>query len=318
MNRVAEKHFELVTAVVVPSECVTAERELLVNHYELSQQHPDILADRPDTSFTKSTDPAEIAHAFGESGVAVLRRALPRWTLWTGHRIFRRFIGDLSGKPRMPAWHSGYENILAKDDWPDTKGADRETEAGSTHMPWVVRDYNRSPAAMVIRALLRSWTWPVVEKLCKSPEIAILLDVCFARHMLDKVEPFVTRRDVDLVGSKFLFTIWIPFQSIVLGRNPGLGFAPGPPNSPGDLWIPAYKTGDISIHGPYTPYLTTCSGVPSDSYSLEIRTIAREAAPLDRQDPAIYVSRRNGRPTVVGSNCSDARRAKGFLRLFAS
>lgn len=24
------------------------------------------------------------------------------------------------------------------------------------------------------------------------------------------------------------------------------------------LWAPTYKTGDISIHGPYTPYLTTC------------------------------------------------------------
>jgi len=42
-----------------------------------------------------------------------------------------------------------------------------------------------------------------------------------------------------------------------------------------------------------------------------------ETPPLDYQDPAIYVSRRNGRPAVVGSNCSDARRAKGFVSLLA-
>ena len=112
------------------------------------------------------------------SGVVLLRGALPWWTLWSCHRIFRRFVGDLSGKPRLPAWHSGYENILAKDDWPDTKGDDAETDIGSAHMPWVVRDYNRSPAAMVIAALLKSWTWPVVEGLCKSSDIAILLRFC--------------------------------------------------------------------------------------------------------------------------------------------
>jgi len=57
--------------------------------------------------------------------------------------------------------------------------------------------------------------------------------------------------------------------------------------------------------------------VPSDSYSLELRAVAQEAAPLDDLDPAIYVGRRDGRPTVVGSNCSDAVRAKGFVSLLA-
>jgi hypothetical protein len=57
--------------------------------------------------------------------------------------------------------------------------------------------------------------------------------------------------------------------------------------------------------------------VPSDGYSLEIRAMAREAAPLDDLDPAIYVGRRHGRPTVVGSNCSDAVRARGFVTLLA-
>jgi hypothetical protein len=297
-----------------------------LNHYQLFKDRPDILVDRPGASFTKKAEPSEIAAALGSSGVVLLHGALSWWTLSSCHRIFRRFVGDLSGKPRLPAWHSGYENILAKDDWPDIKGDDAETDSGSAHRPWVVRDYNRSPAAMVIAALLKSWTWPVVEALCKSSDIAILLRFCLARHTIDKVGASAAKQDASSVGPDIPFTIWIPFQAIALGRNPGLGFMTGPPPRGAlpavaadskDLWIPTYRTGDISIHGLYTPYFTTCSGVPSDSYSLEIRAMAREAAPLDDQDPAIYVGRRDGKPTVVGANCSDARHAKGFVRLLA-
>lgn len=319
---------------------VPAERGRLLNHYELVKDRPEILADRPVATFKKKSEPSEIADALDSLGVVVLRRALPWWTLSKCHRIFRCFVGDLSGKPRMPAWHSGFENILAKDDWPDIKGDDRETAIGSTHMPWVVRDYNLSPAAMVIAALLRSWTWPVVEELCKSTDIAILLRFCFARHTIDKVGAFPAIQDASLVGRDIPFAIWIPFHRIALGRNPGLAFVTewrsrqmlseaashvdgheyvswAFMTDPKRLWMPTYRAGDISIHGLYTPYFTTCSGVPSDSYSLEIRAMAREAAPLDFQDPAIYVGRRDGRATVVGSSCSDARHAKGFVTLLA-
>jgi hypothetical protein len=270
----------------------------------------------------------------------VLRGALSWWTLSSCRRIFRRFVGDLNGKPRIGVWHSGFENILRKDDWPDTAGEDAETDIGSKHMPWVVRDYNDSPAAMVIAALLKSWTWPVVERLSGSTDIAILLRFCFARHTIDKIGAFPAKQDASSVGPDIPFTMWIPFHPIALGRNPGLGFVTGwqsrqtlsevAPRFDGQeyiawtfmtdakkLWVPTYKAGDISIHGPYTPYLTTCSGVPSDSYSLEIRAMAREAAPSDYQDPVVYVGRRDGRPTVVGSNCSDACHAKGFVALLA-
>jgi hypothetical protein len=40
-------------------------------------------------------------------------------------------------------------------------------------------------------------------------------------------------------------------------------------------------------------------------------------APHGLLDPAIYVGRRDGRPTLAGSNCSDAVRAKGFVSLLA-
>jgi hypothetical protein len=311
-----------------------------LNHYQLFKDRPDILADRPGASFKKKAQPSEVAEALGSSGVVVLRGALPRWTLSKCHRIFRRFVGDLSGKPRLPVWHSGFENILAKDDWPDIKGADRETNVGSKHMPWVVRDYNSSPAAMVIAALLKSWTWPVVEELCKSTDIAILLRSCVARHTMDRIGAFPAIQDASSVGRAIPFAIWIPFHHVALGRNPGLGFVTewrsrqtlseaashvdGHEYVPWAfmtdskrLWAPTYKAGDISIHGLYTPYFTTCSGVPSDSYSLEVRAMAREAAPSDSQDPAIYVGRRDGRPTVVGSNCSDGCHAKGFVSLLA-
>ena len=296
-----------------------------MNHYELFKDRPDILGDRPGASFKKKTEPSEIAEALGSSGVVMLRSALSWWTLSSCHRIFGRFVGDLSGKPRIGVWHSGFENILRKDDWPDTAGDDAETDIGSKHMPWIVRDYNSSPAAIVIAALLKSWTWPVVEQLCKSTDVAILLRFCVARHTIDKVGAFPAKQDASSVSPDIPFTIWIPLHPVALGHNPGLGFVTGlPPHEPTpalapdakNLWIPTYKTGDISIHGPYTPYFTTCSGMSSDSYSLEIRAMAREAAPVDYQDPAIYVGRRDGnKPTVVGSNCSDARHAKGFVAL---
>lgn len=311
-----------------------------MNHYELFRDRPDILGDRPGASFRKKTKPPEIAQALETTGVAMLRGALPWWTLAKCHRIFRRFVGDLSGKPRMPVWHSGFENVLAKDDWPDTKGDDRETDIGSRHMPWVVRDYNRSPAAMVIAALLKSWTWRVVEELCKSTDVAILLRLSVARHRIDRIGTFPAIQDASSVGPDVPFTIWIPFHRVALGRNPGLGFvtewrsrqllSEAASHVDGHeyvawafatdakrLWVPTYKAGDISVHGPYTPYFVTCSGVPSDTYGLEIRAMSREAAPLELQDPAIYVGRRDGRPTVVGSNCSDARHAKGFVALLA-
>jgi hypothetical protein len=323
-------------STVLPSRHVPAGEGALLNHDQLFKGYPDILADRPGASFNKTTEPSAIADALGSAGVVVLRGALSWWMLSSRHRIFKRFVGDLSGKPRIGAWHSGFENVLGKDDWFDTAGDDAETDIGSKHMPWVVRDYNRCPAAIVIAALLKSWTWPVVEQLAKSTDIAILLRLCVARHTIDRVGAFPAKQDVSSVGRDIPFMIWMPFHRIALGRNPGLGFVTGPPppalaashddpeyvsrtfnTDAKKIWVPAYKAGDISIHGPYTPYFTTCSGVPSDSYSLEIRATAREAAPLDYQDPAIYVGRRDGKPTVVGSNCSDARHAKGFVALLA-
>lgn len=311
-----------------------------MNHHQLFKDRPEIFADRPGASFKKNTHPSEIAAALDSWGVVMLRGALPWWTLSKGHRIFRRFVGDLSGKPRMPVWHSGFENVLAKDDWSDTSGDDRETETGSKHMPWIVRDYNLSPAAMVIAALLRSWAWPVVEELCGSTDIAILLSLCVARHTMDRIGAFPAVQDAGSVGRDIPFAIWIPFHRIALGRHPGLGFvtewrsrqmlseAASHVDGHGyvswsfttdgkRLWVPAYRTGDISVHGLYTPHFVTCSGMPSDTYSLEIRAMAREAAPLALQDPAIYIGRRDGRPSFVGSNCSSARRAKGFIALLA-
>lgn len=73
----------------------------------------------------------------------------------------------------------------------------------------------------------------------------------------------------------------------------------------GELWFVLSARMAMRLNSLILPF-TTCPGVPSDSYSLEIRAMAREATPLDDQDPAVYVARRGGRPAVVGSNCSDA------------
>ena len=111
------------------------------------------------------------------------------------------------------------------------------------------------------------------------------------------------------------FSLWLPLQGVVPGRDSGLGFVtdapdrllPVPPGSDLDLgdrvvldnlaavWVPTYQPGDLTIHGRYTPHFTTGYGTGSHRYSLEIRAMARDAAPHDLQDPTVYVGRRDGR-----------------------
>ena len=83
------------------------------------------------------------------------------------------------------------------------------------------------------------------------------------------------------------------------------------------VWVPTYRTGDMTIHAKFAPHFTTSFGTKSDRYSIEIRAMARDAAPIASQDPAIYVARRNGVPTIIGTNCSAGTRAHDFLAVIA-
>jgi hypothetical protein len=58
---------------------------------------------------------------------------------------------------------------------------------------------------------------------------------------------------------------------------------------------------------------TTGYGTGSDRYSLEIRAMALNEADPKLQDPAVYVARRHGRPTIVGSRCSPGVPADQFF-----
>jgi len=84
------------------------------------------------------------------------------------------------GKRRWANWGWG-----EKDDGPDPEWAEGEAETGSWHKPWTVRHRNLRPAAAVISALVKSWAWPVVEEICGTSDIAVLLGLCLARHAID-------------------------------------------------------------------------------------------------------------------------------------
>jgi hypothetical protein len=73
----------------------------------------------------------------------------------------------------------------------------------------------------------------------------------------------------------------------------------------------------MTIHAKFAPHFTASFGTKSDRYSIEIRAMARDAAPIASQDPAIYVARRNGVPTTIGTNCSAGTRAHDFLAVVA-
>jgi hypothetical protein len=118
-------------------------------------------------------------------------------------------------------------------------------------------------------------------------------------------------------------------------RTSGLGFLPPPPdrvlptlphNDIGPeyvlgrfpaAWVPPYAAGDLTIHTHLLPHFTTGYGTGSDRYSLEVRATAWRNADPTLQDPAVYVSRRHGRPTIVDGRCSPGTDARQFFAVLA-
>lgn len=243
--------------------------------------------------------------ALARCGVIMLRNALPAALLpacCTSFELFARSLG-------------------------------REPSEGSWHAPWHVQHRQHLPAATIISALLRSWAWPVVEEICGSTDITVLLSFCTARHMIDKPLAAGAHQDATAVAPDLPFALWIPFHAVTPRQNSGLGFitpAPAqvlPAPSHNDVgpdyvlanfhkaWVPRYAPGDLTIHTNLSPHFTTGYGTQTDRYSLEIRAMAREAAPAQYQDPAIHVGRQNGEAAVVGTACSPGVDAQRFLSL---
>lgn len=280
----------------------------MMNFSGLIENHPEILQDRHSLSFARHDRPADTAATFARAGVVLLKEALPVSMVEAAGEALRSFT------------HSA-EAGLSKAN---------SNDHGSWHSPWAVRSGQGYPAAAITSAVVRSWIWQVVEELCGSSDIVILLKWCMARHSVDAPLGIGGHQDAKVVAGDVPFAMWIPFNRVVPGRNSGLGFVVGGPNGllptssnndiGGDyvlrqlakLWLPTYEVGDLSVHSAYSPHFTTGYGTGSDRFSLEIRAMPRYTVPAQYLDPVIYVSRRRGTPTIVDTRTSSAD-VEGFL-----
>ena len=170
-----------------------------MNFKELVEGHPEIMRDRHALSFSEQRGPAEIAAAFARSGVVMLKGALAPETLATCAEAFRRFVRH-SSEAKDGLARAGHR----------LQTGDDETSAGSWHSPWAVRDHDRFPAAVIISALLKSWTWDVVEEICGSSHLAIVLKFCTARHGIDRPLGIGAHQDAKVVAPDLPLSIWIP------------------------------------------------------------------------------------------------------------
>ena len=195
-----------------------------LNIRQLVEGHPEILQDRFELSFARGASPADVARALSRHGVVMLRGALPKKTLAPSRRTFERFARSL-GKRQWSNWGWG-----EKDEGPDPEWAKGETDAGSWHKPWIVRHWNRRPAAAVISAMVESWAWPVVEEICGTVDIAVLLGLCLARHAIDVDLGVGAHQDAKGLPPMVPFSIWVPLHDVTPGSSSGLGFVVGPPD----------------------------------------------------------------------------------------
>ena len=162
-----------------------------------------------------------------------------------------------------------------------------------------------------------------MEEICCSSHIVVLLKWCTARHSVDRALGLGGHQDAKVVAREVPFSLWIPLGTTVPGTSSGLGFVVPAPEAvlptqlhddigadyivhdPAKLWLPPYAAGDLTIHSRFSPHFTTGYGTLSDRFSIEVRAMPTRTAPPEYVDPAIYISRRNGLPTVVEINSSD-------------
>lgn len=278
-----------------------------MNYRELLERHPEVTQDRFALSFTRGASPADIAAAYARWGVVQLKKVLPSDWLAAQGEALRRCLAAQRPSARQGAY------------------------GGSWHSPWSLGERGGYPAAAVIASVIKSWIWDVVENLCESSHIVLLLKWCTVRQSIDRTLGVGAHQDAKVVAKEAPFSLWVPFTPIVPGQASGLGFVvPAPkellPTLPHDdvggdyvlkdpskLWIPSYDVGDLTIHSRFSPHFTTGYGTGSQRLSLEIRAMARRAAPEKYVDPSVYVARRQGIPTIIGSRASDTVPADDFL-----
>jgi hypothetical protein len=301
-----------------------------LNFRQLVAQHPEILIDRHKLSFSPKNSPEEAASQLSQSGVVMLRDVLPGATLKECRETFRRFVGTLGKKGGDADLREG-DNTFALDDGPNSEWDNGEVASGSWHPPWVVQYLGRSPTSVVLTELIKSWAWPVIEKICDSQDIVVMFGMCIARHRIDEELTIGVHQDAKAVCPEIPLALWIPLSETAPNRHSGLGFVvPNPgkvllAGSDNDLgsdyvldnldrvWVPHYHPGDLTIHSRFSPHFTTGYGTQSDRYSLEIRLWANQDSLMRYYDPSVRIARRNGVPVVVETKCSLGMGAHGFL-----
>lgn len=296
-----------------------------MNFDALVARHPEIVCDRHQLSFGRTHDALTIADRLRQKGAVSLKEVLEPRLLADCYLSFSDFMRTL-GCSR--SWLS----ILDRDDPPSPEWTHGEISSGSWHCPWVVRLRRKVPAASIILAVIGSWAWPIVEELCGSADVAILLRLCQARHAIDIDLGVGGHQDARVLPAEAPFAMWVPLQTVVPRRHAGLGFVVDPPddllpvlphNDVGQsyvlanldrVWLPTYVCGDVSIHTNLLPHFTTGFGTGSDRYSLEIRAVARKRAPAELLNPSLFISRLGGVPRIVGAHCKHPVRAQAFFR----
>ncbi len=132
----------------------------------------------------------------------------------------------------------------------------------------------------------------MLETVCGSTDVVLLLGSCAAPHAIDKQLPIGAHQDCKVVSPDIPFSIWVPLHDVVPLRTSGLGFIVPPPNEMlptlphGDIgadyvaerkagaWTPTYRAGDLTLHTKLSPHFTTGYGTRSDRYSFEERAVA--------------------------------------------
>jgi hypothetical protein len=298
--------------------------------HEVVSQHPEMLRRRTDLSFTRDSVAGVVAQQGRHSGVVLLQEVLSPEMLAGCRRTFDQFVETAIKKNGGTQPHSN-GRALTLDDGPGPQWADGETIHGSWHVPWTIRHGGQFPMATVLSALITSWAWPVIEEICQSKEIVVMFGLCLGRHNIDQPLLVGAHQDATAVNAEVPLSIWIPLQEVVPKRDSGLGFiVPAPeevlatePNNDigssyfmnqlGNMWIPHYRAGDLTIHSKLSPHFTTGYGTMSDRYSLEIRLWAKDDAFLKYYDPSVRISRLDGVPVITETRCSLGVRAHGFV-----
>jgi hypothetical protein len=293
----------------------------------LVEQHPEVLADRFGLSFSRSDTLDDITGALSGQGVVMLQSVLDATLLADARRTFARFAESLGHRPQ-------WARLLDRDDRPKPEWASGELPNGSWHNPWVVRHWLQRPAATIILAVIDSWVWPLVERMCGSTDIAILLGLCQARHAIDVDLGVGAHQDAKVLPDAAAFALWMPLHDIEPKRRSGLGFVTGAPpgllptlphNDVGPeyvldridrIWVPSYRAGDVTAHVKMIPHFTTGYGTGAERFSLELRAVAARDAGNAPDNPSVMVSRIGGRPRIVSTKFGPPVRARSFLRAF--